>query len=174
MLRGFDVSVVPMARTQHPGVAAISELHRWLPTADIVVVSAPLTTATRGLIGASELVLMKSGAVLVNVSRGAVVDTAALERELRQRRLYAALDVTDPEPLPSDHPLWTCPQLLISPHVGGNTSGFRERAATFLRKQIEKYASGAGLEYIVRGPRKADGGPGSTSRGLDSALFRRS
>ena len=96
--------------------------------ADVVVLTTPLTEQTRGLANAPFLAAMKDGALLVNVARGPVVDTKALLAEAESGRLTAALDVTDPEPLPSGHPLWHAPGVLISPHVGGSTSAFLPRA----------------------------------------------
>jgi phosphoglycerate dehydrogenase-like enzyme len=95
---------------------------------------------------------MKDGAVLVNVARGPIVDTDALVAETTSGRLLAALDVTDPEPLPSDHPLWRSPGVLISPHVGGATSAMRPRVHALLRDQLTRYAAGAPLANVVAGP----------------------
>jgi phosphoglycerate dehydrogenase-like enzyme len=95
---------------------------------------------------------MPDGALLVNVSRGPVVDTAALLAELQRGRLLAALDVTDPEPLPADHPLWHAPGVLVSPHVGGNTSAFPPRAARFVAAQLRRVAAGQPLVGVVAGP----------------------
>jgi phosphoglycerate dehydrogenase-like enzyme len=95
---------------------------------------------------------MRDGALLVNVARGAVVDTDALVAELRSGRLRAALDVTDPEPLPTGHPLWSAPGVLISPHVGGNTSAFLPRARRLVRDQLERYAAGQPLANVVPAP----------------------
>jgi len=106
-------------------VHALDELPALLPGADVVVLTTPLTEQTRGLVNAPFLAAMKDGALLVNVARGPVVDTKALLAEAESGRLIAALDVTDPEPLPSGHPLWHAPGVLVSPHVGGSTSAFR-------------------------------------------------
>lgn len=130
-------------------VHAAEELPRLLPEADVVVVCTPLTDATRGLVDASFLGLMPDGALLVNVARGAVVDTGALLAELDSGRLRAALDVTDPEPLPPEHPLWRAPGVLITPHVGGASSAFRRRAEELLRGQLERFASGQPIRYVV-------------------------
>ena len=85
---------------------------------------------------------MKQGALLVNAARGPVVDTDALVAALDAGRIRAALDVTDPEPLPADHPLWRAPGVLISPHVGGNTTAFLPRAYRLVRRQLELFAAG--------------------------------
>ena len=93
---------------------------------------------------------MKEGALLVNVGRGSVVDTDALVAALHAGRVHAALDVTDPEPLPRDHPLWDAPNLVLSPHTGGSTSAFWPRAHRLVRAQLERYAAGEPLENVVR------------------------
>ena len=113
----------------------------------------PLTDATRGLVDAAFLARMKDGAVLVNAARGQVVDTDALLAELQAGRLLAGLDVTDPEPLPADHPLWEAPGLLLTPHVGGHTAGSGDRAWAVAREQLLMLARGerptntVGTEY---------------------------
>ena len=130
-------------------VHGVDELPTLLPEHDVVVLATPLTEATRGLVDAAFLAAMPDGALLVNVARGPVVDTAALLAELRAGRLQAALDVTDPEPLPTDHPLWTLPGVLVSPHVGGATSAFFPRAVRMLRAQLDRLSTGAPLRGIV-------------------------
>jgi phosphoglycerate dehydrogenase-like enzyme len=128
------------------------ELPDLLPHADVVVLACPLTPATRGLVDAAFLAAMPDGALLVNVSRGPVVDTQALLAELRAQRLQAALDVVDPEPLPAEHPLWSAPGLLLTPHVGGGTSAFRPRALALLRTQLARVAAGEAPLHVVAGP----------------------
>lgn len=135
--------------TERGPVHPIDALPRLLPEADVVVLVTPLTEATRGLVGTEFLSRMKDGALLVNVSRGGVVDTKALLTELESGRLRAALDVTDPEPLPAGHPLWHAPGVLISPHVGGPTSAFLPRAKRLLRDQLHRYARGESLAHLV-------------------------
>jgi phosphoglycerate dehydrogenase-like enzyme len=149
-LAGFEVEVLRVARHARDGVATLAELPALLPRADVVVLCAPLTDETRGLVDAGFLGLMRDGALLVNVSRGPVVRTDALLAELRAGRLRAALDVTDPEPPPVDHPLWTAPGLLISPHVGGNSTAFLPRAKRLIVAQLARYAAGEPLEHVVR------------------------
>ena len=113
------IGVASRARDDLHGVDELPEL---LPDADAVVVLAPLTDATRGLIGTRELAPMRDGAVLINAARGPVVDTDALVAEVTTGRLRAVLDVTDPEPLPDDHPLWSAPGVLsITPHIAGDS-----------------------------------------------------
>ncbi|MEU5090692.1 2-hydroxyacid dehydrogenase [Streptomyces sp. NPDC021356] len=130
-------------------VHPLTDLPALLPEADVVVLSTPLTQATRGLVDADFLARMKDGALLVNVARGRVVDTEALLAELESGRLTAALDVTDPEPLPAHHPLWHAPGVLISPHVGGPTSAFRPRAERLLTGQLHRFVNQEPLANVV-------------------------
>lgn len=146
----FETEVVRVARTARAGVHALVDLPDLLPYADVVVVTAPLTEETRGLVDAGFLARMRDGALLVNVARGAIVDTDALLAELATGRLHAALDVVDPEPLPSGHPLWSAPNTLITPHVGGPSSAFAPRAERLVREQLERYARGEALANVVR------------------------
>jgi phosphoglycerate dehydrogenase-like enzyme len=148
-LAGFEVEVVRVARSPRPGVAAFAELPDLLAEAQVVILTVPLTAETKGLVDKDFLARMADGALLVNVARGGVVDTDALLVELASGRLRAALDVTDPEPPPADHPLWTVPNLLLSPHVGGNTTAFRPRAERLVISQLTRYVSGQPLEYEV-------------------------
>ncbi|MGP3948263.1 2-hydroxyacid dehydrogenase [Streptomyces sp. 7N604] len=142
--------VARSARTTPRGpVHPLADLPALLPDADVVILSTPLTEATRGLAGADFLSRMKDGALLVNVARGPVVDTKSLLAELESGRLRAALDVTDPEPLPAGHPLWHAPGVLITPHVGGPTSAFLPRARRLLREQLVRFAAGEPLANVV-------------------------
>jgi phosphoglycerate dehydrogenase-like enzyme len=142
--------VARSARTTERGeVLPFTELPALLPGADVVVLSLPLTESTRGLVSAGFLSRMKDEALLVNVARGPVVDTQALLAELESGRLRAALDVTDPEPLPPGHPLWHAPNCLISPHVGGSTSAFLPRAKRLLRSQLTRFVDGDPLGNAV-------------------------
>ena len=151
----FEVQVAVVASRPRPGddlvttVHGIDELPQLLPTADVVILIVPLMGSTIGLAGAAFLAAMPDGSLLVNVARGKVVDTTALLAETRSGRLRAALDVTDPEPLPADHPLWQVPGVLIAPHVGGASSAFRPRALRLVRAQLETYAAGAPLANVV-------------------------
>ncbi|MFD4481777.1 2-hydroxyacid dehydrogenase [Streptomyces sp. NPDC058471] len=135
--------------TERGPVHPLAELPALLPDADVVILSTPLTDTSRGLVGADFLARMKDGALLVNVARGPVVDTKALLAELESGRITAALDVTDPEPLPAGHPLWQAPGVLISPHVGGSTSAFLPRAKRLLAAQLTRYAAGEPLDNVV-------------------------
>lgn len=130
-------------------IHGVDELPALLPAHDVVIVVVPLTERTRGLVDAAFLAAMPDGALLVNVARGPVVVTDALVAELVAGRLCAALDVTDPEPLPPGHPLWTAPNTLISPHVGGDTTAFPPRARALLREQLARYAAGEPLLNVV-------------------------
>ncbi|WP_030205862.1 2-hydroxyacid dehydrogenase [Streptomyces sp. NRRL S-87] len=144
------VRVARSARTAARGpVHALADLPALLPQADVVILSTPLTPDTKGLAGAEFLGRMKDGALLVNVARGPVVDTKALLAELESGRLRAALDVTDPEPLPAGHPLWHAPHVLITPHVGGSTSAFKPRAKRLLAAQLTRFVTGETLENVV-------------------------
>ncbi|MEU7039439.1 NAD(P)-dependent oxidoreductase [Streptomyces varsoviensis] len=131
-----------VARRARPGVHGRDELSGLLPHHDAVVLAAPLTAESRGMADAEFLALMPDRAVLVNAGRGALVDTGALLAELGRGRLRAALDVTDPEPLPDGHPLWSAPGVLISPHIGGGAGDSEERAWTVAVDQISRFARG--------------------------------
>jgi len=150
-LTPFECSVLRVARSARDGVHAIADLPALLPDADVVVLALPLTDATRGLVDADFLSRMKDGALLVNVARGPVVDTDALVEALRAERIRAALDVVDPEPLPEDSPLWQCPGLLISPHVGGSSSAMWPRAYRLVRHQLHRLAAGREPVNIMTG-----------------------
>ncbi len=132
----------------------VDELPALLPAHDVVVLAVPLTDATRGVVDAAFLAALPDGALLVNVARGPVVVTDALVAEVTSGRLLAALDVTDPEPLPTDHPLWRAPGVLISPHVGGDTTAFPPRARRLLREQFDRWAAGEPLANVVAGPQR--------------------
>ncbi|MFB7601053.1 NAD(P)-dependent oxidoreductase [Streptomyces sp. NPDC056160] len=149
----FGCEVVLVARTGRTTPAGrvhgAAELPALLPTADAVVLCAPLTEATRGMFGAAELALLKDGAFLVNVARGELLDTAAAVREVRGGRLRIALDATDPEPLPEGHPLWELPGAIVTPHVAAFTDAFPQTSVDFLRRQLNRFARGAELDNVV-------------------------
>jgi len=157
----FEVTLTAVASRARAGdelvphVHGIDELPDLLPDHDVVVVIVPLTDSTRGLVDASLLGRMPDGALLVNVARGPVVDTDALVAECTAGRLRAALDVTDPEPLPEDHPLWAAPGVLITPHVGGATDAMRPRAVALVRRQVEALLAGEPVDNVVAGPLSA-------------------
>lgn len=150
-LTPFGVTIVRVARSarQSPQVHSVSELHQLLPAADIVIAIVPFTPETEKLFGPKELALMKPGALLINAARGPVVDTDALVEALEARKIRAALDVTDPEPLPPSHPLWSAPNCLITPHVAGSTPEFIHRAFRFGAAQLRRYLAGEPLENVV-------------------------
>lgn len=148
-LAGFECDVLRVARTAREGVAPMEALPDLAGRADVVILSVPLTDATWHLIDAELLARMRDGALLVNVARGGVVDTDALVAELGAGRLHAALDVTEPEPIPSGHPLWTSPNLLVTPHVGGSSSAFEPRARRLVLQQLARFAAGEPLANQV-------------------------
>ena len=156
-LLACEAEVVAVASTARPGdglvdrVHAVAELPTLLPGVDVLVLATPLTDATRGLVDAAALALLPDDALVVNVGRGGVVDTVALQAECARGRLRAALDVTDPEPLPPDHPLWQTPGVLVSPHTAGSTAAFRPRMARYLRSQLTAYAQTGRLPHVVAG-----------------------
>lgn len=150
-LAPFGVNILRAARSARPGVEPVSRLPELLPMADIVVLIVPLTPETRSMIGATEISRMKQGALLVNAARGPVVEADALLNALNDGRIRAAVDVTDPEPLPEGHPLWKAPNLLITPHVGGSSPLFMQRAFDFVAGQVERYARGEPLKNVVMG-----------------------
>lgn len=142
--------VARRARTTPRGpVHPLDALPELLPQADVVILTVPLTEETHGLVDARFLARMPDQSLLVNVSRGSVVDTDALLAELTAGRLHAALDVTDPEPLPPGHPLWHAPHTLISPHAGGNSSAFLPRALRLIRTQVLHHLAGEPLENVL-------------------------
>lgn len=148
-LAGFEVDVLRVARTAREGVSGLDELPGLLPRADVVILVVPATPDTRHMVDAAFLARMKDSALLVNVARGQIVDTDALVAETASGRLRAAMDVTDPEPLPPDHPLWGLPNVLITPHVGGATTAFLPRALRLIREQLARYAAGEPLANVI-------------------------
>ena len=148
-LNGFAVEVVAFTRSGSDGSKKMSDLDSELPHLDVVILSMPLNSESVGLFNEERLALMKDGALLVNVARGQVVDTDALVAELNSGRILAALDVTDPEPLPKGHPLWSAKGVLISPHVGGDTTAFEPRFRKLLEEQLQRLANAEPLANIV-------------------------
>jgi len=146
-LEGFECEVILVGRTAREGVRVRADLDDLVRQADIVVIAVPLEDSTRGMVDAGFLARMRDGALLVNVARGAIADTDAILAEAG--RLSFALDVTDPEPLPAEHPLWRAPGVLISPHVGGNTTAFLPRIGRLVREQVDRWESGCGLGNVV-------------------------
>jgi phosphoglycerate dehydrogenase-like enzyme len=151
-LAPFETEVVLVGRRPRPGVHALSDIDTLLPDADVVVAMLPGTESTRHIINAEFLAKLRDGTLVVNVGRGGSVDTDALVAELTSGRLRAALDVTDPEPLAAGHPLWSAPNLLLTPHVAGSTEGAWERAWAVAMRQIEIFAGGDTPPNLVAGP----------------------
>ena len=149
MLAGFDVELTYVARTAREGVRAIAELPALLREADVVILVVPVTPETTGMVDAGFLAAMADGALLVNAARGVIVDTDALLAELSRGRLRAAVDVTDPEPLPPGHPLWSAPGLLLTPHVGGAVPETNARAAAAVTDQLARILAGEELQNVV-------------------------
>jgi phosphoglycerate dehydrogenase-like enzyme len=145
----FEVSLTLVARSARDGVHGVDELPGLLPSADVVILVVPLTTATTGLVDAAFLAAMPDGALLVNAARGPVVDTDALTASLSTGRIAAAVDVTDPEPLPADHPLWELPNFLLTPHVGGSVRALLPRAYRLVGQQLHRFVAGERLENVV-------------------------
>jgi phosphoglycerate dehydrogenase-like enzyme len=152
MLAPFDVKLVRVARRvrSEPAVHAVSELDSLLPQAEIVILILPSTAESHLLIGSRQLALMRQGALLVNAARGPIVDTDALVAALHSDRIRAALDVTDPEPLPEGHPLWSCPNLLLTPHVAGSSPQFAPRSVRTAADELRRYLAGAPLHNVVQ------------------------
>lgn len=141
--------VTVVARCAREDIRAVAELPAILPTADVVVLAVPLTSETTTMVNAAFLEAMKPGSLLVNVARGPVVDTTALVEELKTGRISAALDVTDPEPLPAGHPLWSLPNVLITPHIGGDTDAFPVLARALITRQVDAWRDGRALLNVI-------------------------
>jgi phosphoglycerate dehydrogenase-like enzyme len=152
MLAPFRVNLLRVARSgrTEPLVHAFGDLDSLLPRAEIVILILPSTAETYRLIGARQLALMPQGALLVNAARGPVVDTDALVAALQSGRIRAALDVTDPEPLPEGHPLWNCPNLLLTPHIAGSSPQFAPRSLAIAAAELRRYIDGQPLQNVVQ------------------------
>ncbi len=148
-LSGFDVSVTSFSKSGREGSIKIDELDKHIPNLDIVILILPLTDESRHMFNKERLAKMKDGALIVNVARGPIIETDALIAELNSGRIYAALDVTDPEPLPAGHPLWKAKNLLLVPHVGGNSTAFEPRGRKLVESQLKLLAAGKPLNNIV-------------------------
>jgi phosphoglycerate dehydrogenase-like enzyme len=149
MLRGFEVEATSFSRSGSDGALTMENFDRLLPTFDVIILIVPLNDQTRHFINAQRLSAMKDGASLINVARGAIVDTDALVSELSTGRIACALDVTDPEPLPAGHPLWNTPNTIITPHVGGDSKAFEPRGRALVEAQLARFAAGQPLINVV-------------------------
>jgi phosphoglycerate dehydrogenase-like enzyme len=149
-LAGFGASFRRVAQVARDGVHAVRDLDELVGEADIVVLSVPLTEHTRGLMDRKRLAKMKPGALLVNAARGPVVDSNALLQALHDQRIRAAIDVTDPEPLPPGHALWQAPNLLLTPHVAGDSPAFLQRVFRLAGEQLGRFSRGEALINRVR------------------------
>jgi phosphoglycerate dehydrogenase-like enzyme len=154
--KGFGMHVLATRRSAGTAPAWVDELggpqdlERFLPRADVLAICLPLTDETRGLFDARAFELLKPGAILINVGRGAIVDTEALLAALESGRLAGAgLDVTDPEPLPAEHPLWRFPQVVITPHVSSRAELTSERQSALLLENLRRFGAGEGLLNVV-------------------------
>ena len=148
-LSAFDVEITAFTQSGRDGSLTIDQLDAHLPSLDIVILILPLSDSSRHMFDATRLSKMKDGALLVNVARGPVIVTDALVAELNSKRIFAALDVTDPEPLPAGHPLWKAPNLIVLPHVGGNSEAFEPRGRKLIESQLRLLAQGKALEHVV-------------------------
>ena len=152
MLEPFHVNLIRVARSARtePLVHAVSELDALLPQAQVVILILPSTAESHHLIGARQMELMQQGTLLVNAARGPIVDTDALVAALNAGKIRAAVDVTDPEPLPDRHPLWSCPNLLMTPHVAGSSPMFAARALKVAEGELRRYMAGEPLKNVVQ------------------------
>jgi phosphoglycerate dehydrogenase-like enzyme len=152
MLAPFNVNLIKMARSARPeqAVHAVTELDSLLPRAQVIILILPSTEETRGLISGPQFAVMQHGALLVNAARGPIVDTNALVEALRSGKIRAAIDVTDPEPLPDDHPLWSCPNSMITPHIGGSSPQFAPRSLRIAAAELQRFKNGERLHNAVQ------------------------
>src|SRR6185437_6179234 len=152
MLAPFHVKLLRVARTRRvePEVYAINEINSLIPRAEVIILIVPYTQETRWLIDREQIGLMRQGTLLVNAARGAVVHTEAMVAALQSGQIRAALDVTDPEPLPEGHALWNCPNVLITPHVAASSPQFARRALQIAAAELRRYMSGEPLRNVVQ------------------------
>jgi phosphoglycerate dehydrogenase-like enzyme len=152
LLEMFETKVTAFTRSGSDGSVKISEFDDYLPKLDVIILILPLTAESKNFMNAARLKKMKDGSTLVNVARGAIVDTDALVAELNSGRITAGLDVTDPEPLPAGHPLWSAPNVIISPHVGGDSGAFEPRARKLVQAQLSRIAKNEPLVNQIKVP----------------------
>ena len=153
-LKLFNVDVIGFSRSGNNASKTMADFDELLPTLDVVILILPLNEQSRHLMNRSRIDSMKAGATLINVARGPVVDTDALVDALNRGHITAGLDVTDPEPLPIGHPLWSAPNVIITPHVGGDSSAYNPRVRTLIESQLKRFATGQPLANIVAGPHR--------------------
>lgn len=149
MLAGFEVQITSFSKSGSDGALTMDQFDVQISSFDVIILIVPLNDQTRHLMNSKRLAAMKDGAALVNVARGAVIETEALLAELNSKRIFAALDVTDPEPLPAGHPLWSAPNTLITPHVGGDSKAFEPRGRALVEAQLARFAAGQPLINVV-------------------------
>lgn len=145
----FNVEVIGFNRSGNNASKSMADFDELLPTLDVVILILPLNEQSRHLMNRSRINAMKTGATLINMARGPVVDTNALVDALNRGHITAGLDVTDPEPLPIGHPLWSAPNVIITPHVGGDSNAFNSRMRVLIESQLERFATGQPLANIV-------------------------
>jgi len=150
LLEMFETTVTAFTRSGSDGSVKISEFDKYLPDLDVIILILPLTADSKNFMSAARIKKMKDGATLINVARGAIVDTDALVAELHTGRITAGLDVTDPEPLPAGHPLWSAPNVIISPHVGGDSGAFDPRARKMVQAQLARIAKNEPLANQIK------------------------
>jgi len=148
-LAPFGAKFLRVAMHPRDGVSPVTELPTLLPHADVVVVLLPLTEVTRGMVDTDFLSRMRPGALLLNAARGPLVNTEALLASLRAGHVRAALDVTDPEPLPDGHPLWSAPGILITLHVGGWVRKRLDLSWRLVADQVGRFSRGEPLRNVV-------------------------
>lgn len=148
-LEVFGATTTYVGRTARDGVHGSDELPELAAAADVLAVAIPLTDLTRGMIDGAVLAALPDDAIVANIARGSIIESAAFTAELHRGRLRAFLDVTDPEPLPADSPLWTLPNVIITPHVGGGTKGWERRGYRLVREQLERLRRGEPLVNVV-------------------------
>ena len=148
----FNVEVIGFTRSGSNSTKTMADFDQLLPTLDVVILILPLTAQSHHLMNRSRIDAMKAGATLVNMARGPIVDTDALVDALNRGDITAGLDVTDPEPLPVAHPLWRAPNVIITPHVGGDSTAFNPRVRALIESQLMRFAAGQPLINVVAGP----------------------
>ena len=149
-LEAFDVQVEAFTRSGGNGTSSLGDFDRRIGDFDVIILIMPLNSESNHFINATRLARMKDGSCLINVARGGIVDTEALCNELYSGRISAGLDVTDPEPLLQKHRLWAAPNLIITPHVGGDTTAFESRGRALVESQAALFAGGKSLKNIVK------------------------